>query len=136
MARKRLPVSRPLERLRRRLDGWRGARGRRARLPESLWTAAVELAREGGVYKTAQALHLNYYTLKKRLAAGGVKDLSTGVPPAFFELVPSGAANSGRLSECTVEFDDGCGAKMRISLKGADTADLVALSRAFWGAGE
>ena len=134
MPRKTLPVSRPLERFRRRLDRWRRARGRRARLPESLWTAAVELARECGVYKTAHALHLNYYTLKKRLAAGGVKDLSTKVPPTFFELVPSGSA--GRLSECIVEFDDGCGGKMRISLKGADTADLVALSRAFWGGRE
>ena len=55
--------------------------------------------------------------------------------PTFFELVTPPVANSGRLSECTVEFDDGGGAKMRIQIKGADTADLIALSRTFLGSG-
>jgi hypothetical protein len=38
--------------------------------------------------------------------------------------------------ECLVEWADGDGATMRIRLSGGATADLAALSRSFWGAGE
>ena len=135
MARRTLPVSPLLATVRRRLDRWRWAREGRARIPESLWTAAVELARQCGVSKTARVLRLDYYLLKKRLEGARVNPPPAEVPPTFFELVTQPAPNGGRLSECTVEFDDGCGAKMRIHIKGADTADLVALSRTFLGSG-
>src|SRR5947207_3208721 len=72
MTRKMLPVSPALERVRRRLDRWRRAREGRARIPESLWSAAVELARQCGVSKTARVLRLDYYLLKKRLEGARV----------------------------------------------------------------
>jgi len=135
MTRKMLPVSPALERVRRRLDRWRRAREGRARIPESLWSAAVELARQCGVSKTARVLRLDYYLLKKRLEGARVNAPPAEVTPTFFELVTPPVANGGRLSECTVEFDGGGGAKMRIQIKGADTADLIALSRTFLGSG-
>jgi len=39
----------------------------RTKLPESLWQAAVELARQHGVYSVAQPLRLDYMGLKKQL---------------------------------------------------------------------
>ncbi len=50
----------------RQLDQFRSTQPRRAKLPESLWEVAVELARQHGVYSVAQPLRLDYMGLKKR----------------------------------------------------------------------
>jgi hypothetical protein len=55
-----------------RLRRWRNTQTRRAPIPESLWTAAAELAREHGINATAKALHLEYGKLKQRAEAVGV----------------------------------------------------------------
>src|ERR1700722_16549086 len=52
------------------LNEIRSTRPRGKRLPDSVWQAAVELAREHGVYSVAHHLRLDYAGLKKRL--GGV----------------------------------------------------------------
>ena len=44
----------------------RNAHARRVPIPESLWTAAGELARTHGINPTAKALHLGYGKLKQR----------------------------------------------------------------------
>src|ERR1700723_3683667 len=83
------PIPEPIVQLQRQLDQFRSTRPRRTKLPESLWQAAVELARQHGVYAVAHPLRLDYMGLKKRL--GGV---AKGTPilrrkatkPAFVEL--------------------------------------------------
>jgi hypothetical protein len=64
-----------LEQTRRRIAAWRGTRtqkpGIRQAMPAALWAAAVVLAQQHGLSPTARALHVNYLTLKKRLAATG-----------------------------------------------------------------
>ena len=52
------------------LDQIRSTQPRGKKLPDSVWQAAVELAREHGVYSVAHHLRLDYAGLKKRL--GGV----------------------------------------------------------------
>src|SRR3989454_11225998 len=101
MTRRTLPVSPLLATVRRRLDRWRGAREGRARIPESLWSAAVELARQCGVSKTARVLRLDYYLLKKRLEGARVNAPPAEVTPTFFELVTPPVANGGRFSQGT-----------------------------------
>ncbi len=54
---------------RRRFDRWRRTRKGRSRIPETLWASAVKAAGRYGVNKTAQALRLDYYALKKRVEA-------------------------------------------------------------------
>jgi hypothetical protein len=44
--------------LQRQLDQFRSTQPRRTKLPESLWQAAVELARQYGVYPVAHPLRL------------------------------------------------------------------------------
>jgi hypothetical protein len=56
--------------LQRQLDQFRSTQPQRKKLPESVLQAAVELAREHGVYSVARPLRLDYMGLKKRL--GGV----------------------------------------------------------------
>ncbi len=122
-----------LERLQRRFERWRRTRKARSRIPESLWASAVKLAATYGIHRTAKALRVNYYTLKKRVAgtpAVTASNMPAGVAGAtFLELSPPAWLGSG---ECMLELEDAGGAKLRVHLKGFETPDLAALSRSFW----
>ena len=126
-----------------RLKRWRSTQTRRAPIPESLWTAAAELAREHGINATAKVLHLEYGKLKQRAKVVGVvkgrvakakapaassRRAGPFAPPRFVELM---APRPGSPSECRVELEGPRG-RMRIEFKGIATAELVALSRALW----
>ena len=81
-----LIIPEPIGQLQRQLDQFRSTQSRRTKLPESLWQAAVELARQHGVYAVAHPLRLDYMGLKKRL--GGVPRLRPkAAKPAFVELM-------------------------------------------------
>ena len=128
-----------LEGLRRRFERWRQSRKVRTRIPEPLWAAAVKLADQYGIHRTAKTLRVDYYALKERVeqnavSASGQQDpaatASKMVAEAEFLELPSAAwPGSG---ECTVELEDASGAKMRVHLKGFAVPDLAALTRSFW----
>jgi hypothetical protein len=82
-----------------------------------------------GVSRTAAALKLDYYTLKRR-AEATVSEARLG-GPAFVE-VPSPAMVASK--QCHFELSNGTGVTMRVQLMGYDAADLEALSRGFWNA--
>jgi len=83
-----LPIPEPIAQLQRQLDQFRSTQPRRTKLPDSLWQAAVELARQHGVYPVAHPLRLDYMGLKKRL--GGVPRLGRkATKPVFVELMTS-----------------------------------------------
>lgn len=46
-------------------ENWRRERKRGERIPENLWTTAVELAKQHGVWPAARALHLDHSRLKR-----------------------------------------------------------------------
>ena len=52
-----------------RFQRWRRSHTGRLPIPEPLWAAAAELAREHGVFPTAKALHLEYGKLKQQVEA-------------------------------------------------------------------
>ncbi len=124
--RKRRDVPRSLARGRDRFDAWRRVRKVKARIPGQLWDLAVKLAVAHGLNRTASVLKLDYYSLKKRVAA---KDAATSSAGAFVEVSPLPMTAVG---ECVVEFEDVAGARMRIHLSGCEVPDLVALGRSFW----
>jgi hypothetical protein len=125
-----------------RLKRWRSSHARRVPIPESLWTAAGELARAHGINPTAKALRLEYGKLKQRAeaAAPAVKRrvvkatadvprrARRTAPPTFVELM---APRLGTLPGAVVELEGPRG-RMKIELKGVGTGELVALSRALW----
>lgn len=152
-----------LEAVRRRFEDWRRGHRARSRLPERLWVSAVELGRTHGINRTARALRLDYYSLKKRVESSSRKWIESVRPATigrnaatigrktaaaprdpkgptsatFLEVGPLPSAVAG---ECIVELEDGEGARMRVHLKGAEAIeravpDLAALARSFWGAG-
>src|SRR5207245_6461868 len=75
-----------------RLEQWRSEQPRRSPLPESIWTAAVEMAQRHGLHRTTKALRLDYTGLKKRMPA----ELRSGESPPhlleFLELAGEGGA--------------------------------------------
>jgi hypothetical protein len=102
----------------------------------------VRSAAKYGVHRTAKALRVDYYALKKRAeqkaaiagtqqepAAAASKAAAAAAEATFLELPAAAWAGSG---ECTLDLEDAGGAKLRVHLKGFEAPDLAALSRSFW----
>ncbi len=121
------PIPEPIVQLQRQLDQFRSTQPRRTKLPEALWQAAVELARQHGVYSVAHPLRLDYMGLKKRL--GGVQRFRRkATKPAFVELI---APNRAQLEEYVIELESSGGSKMRIQWKTTVPPDWTNLLRAW-----
>ena len=73
------------------------------KLPESFWQAAVDLAKQYGVFRTAQSLRRDYTRLKQRLVGAAPQRKSPS--PAFVELVRPLAEVEG----CVIEFESAQG---------------------------
>ena len=121
------PIPDAIEQLQRQLDEFRSTRPHRKKLPETLWQAAVELARQHGVYSVAHPLRLDYVGLKKRL--DGVSDpKKKAAKPAFVELIADHAAT---MADCVIEFESSIGSKMRFQWKASTAPDWISLFRAW-----
>jgi hypothetical protein len=128
-----------VEQVRRQWTEWRSRHAVRSRLPEELWSAAVELVRRDGIDATARALDVDKPSLRKwagrlnptprqptrrrSLSQQRANDL-----PTFVELFATG---SGTATSCLVEVESPRGAKLRLELKGIATSQLAELIRAF-----
>ncbi len=121
------PIPEPIVQLQRQLDQFRSTQPRRTKLPESLWQAAVELARQHGVYSVAHPLRLDYMGLKKHL--GGAPSLrQKATKPAFVELIAPPPATR---EEWVIELESSGGSKMRIQWKTTAPPDWTNLLRAW-----
>ena len=121
------PIPGAIEQLQRQLDEFRSTQPHRKKLPETLWQAAVELARHHGVYSVAHPLRLDYVGLKKRLE--GVSDpKKKAAKPAFVELI---ADHSATMADCVIEFESSVGSKMRIQWRASTAPDWINLFRAW-----
>jgi len=92
-----------------------------------LWALAVRLAKIHGLSRTAIALRLDYYSLKKQVEAAGIPPSSNNA--AFVEL-PAPVISK----QCLFELDNRAGTMRRLQLIGYDTADVERLARGFWSA--
>ena len=118
-ARPEIPAG--MRRVCRRFERWRKGHKARLPIPEELWAAAAEAAREHGVFRAAKALRLEYGKLKRIVESGSVLARPTMAPAKFLELVPP-------LTDCLIELEGPRG-KMRIQWKGTTAPDLAGLSR-------
>jgi len=84
----------------------------------------VKVAGTYGIHRTAKALRVDYYLLKKRveeMPAGTDSKVPVGpAGAAFLELPPPAWPGCG---ECTLELENAGGAKMRVHLKGVEAPD-------------
>jgi len=121
MARKpRIRMSRDLSQAASRFALWR-RKGHRRPFPAELWAVASGLAVRHGVHATAQALNLDYYSLKRRVA------LTPGKGPAapFVEL----PAHLAQGAHCVLDVWARRGLRVRLELRQAGAAEIEALWR-------
>jgi hypothetical protein len=108
---------------------WRSRTPLGSRIPEELWSQAVELSGTHGVAKVAARLRLDYYRLKRRVT-GGV-EVATPKPPAFVEMTldlpPSGPG-------CVLALSDPHGRSLRIEWTRAVASEVATVARSLWEA--
>ena len=128
MKRESTPIPEPVAQLQRQLEQFRSAQPGRTKLPESLWQAAAELARQHGVYPVAHPLRLDYTRLKKQLGGPPSRRQRRTTKPAFVEPIAPGRTTP---EECVIEFESSGGSKMRIQWKSTAPPDWTNLLRAW-----
>ena len=126
--RKSTPIPEPIAQLQRELEEFRSTQSRRTKLPEPLWQAAVELARQYGVYPVAHPLRLDYMRLKKQLGGLPTRRQRRVTKPAFVEFIAPGLTMP---EEYVIEFESCGGSKMRIQWKSTAPPDWTNLLRAW-----
>jgi len=117
-----------IEAVRRRFEDWRSGRARKSPIPDELWSAAIKAARQEGVNRTAQQLHLDAGKLKRLLVAADSRGRRMPRKPRFVELIAPAPVST---PECLIEFESASGSKMRIQGKAAVPPDWTNLLRAW-----
>lgn len=109
-----------------RFTEWRSSHSGRRPIPEPLWALATQLARQHGIFRTAQVLRLDYTKLKRQMQpTETAANPATALPTAFIELV---APTSQQTCACTIEVEGPRG-RMRIEWRSSAPPDLAGLSR-------
>lgn len=127
-------LSKRVDAVREGVEAWRSQRPKPAAMPEELWSAAVALAREHGVYAIARSLRLDYGTLKRRLAEAGEASWSEEEAAGEFVEVQGAQPVAERETTGTVvELTHADGSRMVVRLPAPGALDLVGLATAFWG---
>ena len=130
---KREELAAKIEPLRLQIQAWRQSRPPGQRMPEPLWEAATQLAKEYGVSAVQGILRVDYRGLEYR-ATGVNKGKpaqapAAGQPPTFVEL-PSVLAP--RRVEHTIELEDRSGRRLTVKVCGGNLAEVLPLAQAFW----
>jgi hypothetical protein len=126
MKSRKAPVPESVIQLEREFEHFRTTRSGRAKLPDSLWQAAVEQARQHGANVVAHTLRLDYNALKRRLS-GVASPRQEPSAASFVELVGGAGAET---DEYIIEFETSPSPRMRVQWKGAAAPDWSALLRA------
>lgn len=115
-----------LVRGRHRIQAWRAGRRLGRRIPQSMWELAVRLAKAHGLSRTAMALGLDYYSLKKQTESATAE--TPARKPAFVEWPAPLMVGK----QCRLEMDDGAGTTLRLQLMGYEAAEVATLARGLW----
>ena len=112
--------------LARRVARWQRRRVGRARMPEPLWEAVLDVACEWGPYRAARVLGLSYSTVKRRLdARAAVPEVEEAEGPAFVEVLSPLMAGQGLT--CVLELEGASGARVRVEVKDISIRELLSL---------
>lgn len=117
-----------IEAVRTQFENWRSGRARRSPIPDELWSAAIKAARQEGVNRTAQQLHLDAGKLKRLLVAADGRRRRAPRKPRFVELIAPAPAST---PEYLIEFESANGSKVRIHWTAAVPPDWSNLLRAW-----
>ncbi len=111
---------------------WRESRRRGQRIPERLWQVAVDLLSHYTVEQVAGRLALNRGHFEKRLAAqrGGGGERRLEQPTLASGFVEIGRLGAGYADGCTIETEDGSGARLTVRLSGGACAQASEIVKA------
>lgn len=121
---------------RQRFERWRKVHGGCGRIPHELWMVAGNVAAEHGAEAVAADLDVDLGRLRHWMRC--IDDGGPEAMPATFVELPrlpglAGTADGdAAASECTLELEEPSGRKLRISMKGAATAQAMELGRVLW----
>ena len=127
--------------LRARIVTWRRTRRPGQAMPAELWSEAVTLADEYGIYPTCQALGVAYGGLKREMESRGAcfDGTSTTAPirgpepnTAFVDVGVAGQLMGGP-EGAILELERGDGSKLRLEIPAHLGLDVIGLSDAFFG---
>lgn len=113
------------------MAAWRQRRRHREAIPEELWRLIVPLARAHGVSPVAQALGLNYTTLKERTLLGETVAPARNRTGGFLEVPVIGWPAAA--AACSLELEDGQGTKLTLRLAGSEPSVVLTLAQGLWG---
>lgn len=114
------------------LAAWRRRRRHREPIPEAIWRALTSLARDYGVSPVAQALGVNYTSLKSHLVASAtVPSSGSGTGAAPFVEVPM--AGWPQAPQWVIELADRHGSKLTLRLSPGDPTTALVLAQGLWG---
>ena len=115
------------------LAAWRQRRKHREAIPDALWRAMVPLARVHGVSPVAQALRINYTTLKNHLVADqGSAPRVADPDPVWFVEVP--VASWPCAPQWIIELEDRLGAKLTLRSAQGGSTEALAVAQGLWSA--
>ena len=115
----------PLAQAQQQFEQWRGEQPKRGRLPEKLWSLAVDLARQFGISRTAKTLRLDHNKLKSKCQ--GSQTLAPE-PMPFLALPPQRSP-----VECTIDVQRSTDVQtIHMTLSGSDWPDLSGLLQGLW----
>ena len=114
-----------LKEVQQQFEQCRKTRKSRRPIPEHLWQAAVELAKQYSINHVARLLRLNHTALKEKV------EISKKGNPTFVEIpLPDKISPF----HWTVEMEKTSGAKLTMSCQGQGAFEaLVEMGKTFWG---
>jgi len=112
--------------LQQQFTAWRESGRVGKRIPEELWDAATDMARQVGVNRVSKAAALDYSKLKRRLNGNDITQTNKPSAATGFVQLPMDALVS--TPQCVIEFAGHHGLQT-MHLSGYDTATIVALAQ-------
>ena len=126
MSEKQLPVA--MERVRSQFEQWRAHKERGDRIPERLWAAATQAARQHGVNAVSRVARLEHSALRRRV------EQTVGRDAGALEFVELHGVAPQESAGCVIEMEKSNGARMRICVHDGATIDWARMKEAFLGA--
>ena len=129
---KREELAAKIEPLRLQIQAWRQSRPLGQRMPEPLWEAATQLAKEYGVAPVQGILRVDYRGLENRVTGVSPSASAKTPAPAQRMFVELPALVAPRRVEHTIELEDGAGRKLTVKVSGGNLSEVLPLAQAFW----
>jgi len=124
----RTSTEQQLQKVRTSIDIWRWTRVKRSPMPGELWTPAVQMAKQLGVWRAARELGLSYESLRRRVEK---KASRKKAPTGFVEVRGADLMAEATTDATVIELSATDGTRLVVRLGRGTAVDPLALIAAF-----